>query len=115
MTALFFLPPEKWISSTLTSVEVRFESKGLTQPVFDSLELALVAKYDPETVTDYIRMAESVLQGICPDLDLTELAAMLADCAYLTQEEKQLTTNGLQLTAEHPLKGELTLTVTEEE
>lgn len=98
-----------------TSVEVRFESKGPAQPIADSLELALAAKYDPETVTGYICIAESILQGICPDLDLTELAAMLADCAYLTQEEKHLTADGLHLTAEHPLKGELTLTVTEEE
>ncbi len=98
-----------------TSVEVRFESKGLAQPIADSLEIALVTKYDPETVTDYICMAESILQGICPSLDLAELAATLADCAYLTQEEKQLTADGLELAAEHLMKGELTLTVTEEE
>ena len=102
-------------SHNATSVEVRFESKGLAQPIVDSLELALVAKFDPETVTDYIRMAESILQGICPSLDLAALAAVLADCAYQTQEEEQLTADGLELTAEHPMKGELTLTVTEEE
>ena len=102
-------------SHNATSVEVRFESKGLAQPIVDSLELALVAKFDPETVTDYIRMAESILQGICPSLDLAALATVLADCAYQTQEEEQLTADGLELTAEHPMKGELTLTVTEEE
>ena len=102
-------------SHNATSVEVRFESKGLAQPIVDSLELALVAKFDQETVTDYIRMAESILQGICPSLDLAALAAVLADCAYQTQEEEQLTADGLELTAEHPMKGELTLTVTEEE
>lgn len=102
-------------SRKATSVEVRFESKGLAQPIDDSLELALVAKFDPETVTDYIRMVESILQGICPSLDPAALADTLADCAYQTQEEKLLTADGLELAAEHPLKKELTLTVMEED